>query len=78
MRRLEVEIGGALLTRTSRRVELTPVGEAQLEDARAGVAVGVWLRAKRPAVYYELGRDFTGEDVPAAVAPRDPGELVVA
>lgn len=34
MRALEAEIGGSLLIRTTRRVELTPAGEALLADAR--------------------------------------------
>jgi amino acid transporter len=43
-----------------------------------GIAVGLWLRANRPAVYDDLGRDFLGEEAPPAIAPRDPGELVVS
>src|SRR5689334_2321007 len=38
VRALEQEVGGPLLTRTTRRVELTPAGEALLEDARALLA----------------------------------------
>jgi len=38
VRALEQEIGGPLLTRSTRRVELTPAGEALLQDARAILA----------------------------------------
>jgi DNA-binding transcriptional LysR family regulator len=38
IRRLERELGGALFARTSRRVALTPAGEAFLPEARATVA----------------------------------------
>jgi len=34
IRALEAEIGGPLLTRSTRKVELTPAGESLLEDAR--------------------------------------------
>jgi DNA-binding transcriptional LysR family regulator len=38
IRRLETELGGALFSRTTRRVTLTPLGERFLEDARPAVA----------------------------------------
>ena len=56
IRQLEREIGGPLLVRSTRRVELTPAGEALLSDAREILAAadgaltraGRW-RAARPA-----------------------------
>jgi DNA-binding transcriptional LysR family regulator len=38
IRSLERELGGSLFDRTSRRLELTPLGEALLPDARAALA----------------------------------------
>jgi DNA-binding transcriptional LysR family regulator len=48
IRALEQEIGGPLLTRSTRHVELTPAGEALLEDARDVLAAadGAMSRAR--------------------------------
>src|ERR1700754_2777264 len=47
MRQLEREIGGPLLVRSTRRVELTPAGSALLDDAREILAAadGAFERA---------------------------------
>src|SRR4051812_49553422 len=51
IRQLEREIGGPLLVRSTRRVELTPAGEALLRDAHRGLSAAddALERARAPA-----------------------------
>jgi LysR family transcriptional regulator, benzoate and cis,cis-muconate-responsive activator of ben and cat genes len=71
VRKLEREVGGALLVRTSRRVLLTPAGEALLEDARALLAAADDALARARG----LARGETGTLVVGCFGP-SPGELL--
>ena len=70
-RQLERDVGGALLSRTSRRVRLTPAGESLLVDAIAVLAAAdeALERARR------LARGETGALVVGCFGP-SPGELL--
>ena len=71
VRKLEHEVGGALLVRTSRRVALTPAGEALLGDARALLAAADDALARARG----LARGETGTLVVGCFGPA-PGELL--
>ena len=65
VRQLEQEVGGALLTRTSRRVELTPAGGALLEDARTMLEIAESALARARG----LARGETGSLVVGCFGP---------
>src|SRR3954466_10791678 len=71
IRQLEREIGGALLVRSTRRVELTPAGEALLADAQDALAAadGALTRARA------LARGEAGSFVIGSLGPA-PGGLL--
>lgn len=71
IRQLEAEIGGPLLTRSTRRVTLTPAGEALLSDARGVLAAleGAVARARA------LARGEEGALVIGSLGPA-PGGLL--
>jgi DNA-binding transcriptional LysR family regulator len=71
IRALEAEIGGPLLTRTTRRVTLTPAGEALFGDARSILAAvdGAVSRARA------LARGEGGSLVIGSLGPA-PGDLL--
>jgi DNA-binding transcriptional LysR family regulator len=71
VRKLERDVGGALLVRTSRRVVLTPAGEALLGDARALLAAADEALARARG----LARGDTGTLVVGCFGP-SPGELL--
>ena len=67
VRRLEDEIGGPLLIRTTRRVALTPAGEALLGDAREVLAAAEHaLRRARARARGETGVIVVGSLGPAS------------
>jgi DNA-binding transcriptional LysR family regulator len=71
IRQLERELGGALLLRSTRRVELTPAGESLLQDAREILAAtDDALHRARALARGEAGRLTIGSLGPA------PGELL--
>jgi DNA-binding transcriptional LysR family regulator len=84
IRRLERELGAALFARTSRRVALTPVGEAFLPEARATVAAAhrarVTARRAGAAGPTEVRVGYAedlGTDLFARAAAADPPVRVV-
>ena len=71
IRQLEAEVGGPLFVRSTRRVELTPAGEALLTDAREILAAadGALTRCRA------LARGETGELVIGSLGPAPGGVL---
>src|SRR4051812_16565400 len=71
VRQLEREVGGPLLVRTTRRVELTPAGESLLHDAQEILAAtdGALGRARA------LARGETGALVIGSLGPAPGGVL---
>ncbi|HEY8582663.1 MAG TPA: LysR substrate-binding domain-containing protein [Capillimicrobium sp.] len=71
IRQLEAELGGPLLVRTTRKVELTPAGEALLTDARRMIALAeeATLRARA------LARGEAGALVIGSLGPAPGGVL---
>jgi len=67
IKRLEREVGAELLLRTTRRVELTPAGEAFLREARVALtAADSALEAARRAAAGETGRVVLGFSGPTS------------
>jgi DNA-binding transcriptional LysR family regulator len=86
IRDLERQLGAQLLTRTTRQVTLTPVGETLLADARVALAAvqAAARRARRaaeqePALRVALKADFDAELLPKILDAYDvlPVELVL-
>jgi LysR family transcriptional regulator, benzoate and cis,cis-muconate-responsive activator of ben and cat genes len=71
IRQLEAEVGGPLLVRSTRRVELTPAGEALLTDAREILAAADGALERCRA----LARGETGELVIGSLGPAPGGVL---